>query len=233
MNITDVESQEIQGDRLSAIFSRQLELVEKYQEIEGMPEFPFSPHSRIGQKFFKDFAWRMTEELIEAMEAFEAATYENDDSELKDKHLMHAEEEIVDALHFLVENLILVGIEPKELVDSATHESYGGSDRLETAYLVNGFLIAENNMNGDRERSIADLVMMPIYRTGLAMNCLKNKPWKQTEILTDVPRFRGYMIEAFHGFIQMCIWMGVDDQKLTDLYFKKAAVNSFRQRSKY
>lgn len=235
MNITDVETQEVNGDRLRAIFARQQELVVKYQEIEGMPEYPFSPHSRIGQKFFKDFAWRMTEELVEAVEAFQNASDSEDDTELQAKHMMHFEEEIIDALHFLVENLILAGITPDDFTEDKEYLEQPGTDILDSLYNTQGcLLIAEAQINPeDTSFCIEEVIMLPIIQIGLAMNCLKNKPWKQTEILTDVPKFTRLMKQALHDFIRMCICIDIDDQKLTDLYFKKAAVNSFRQRSKY
>lgn len=234
MNITHVPTQIVEGDRLKAIFVRQLELVEKYKEIEGMPDFPFSPHGRIGQSFFKDFAWRMTEELVEAIEAFRAADDSEDNPELQAKHVMHFEEEIIDALHFLVENLILAGITPEDFAEDKEYLANEGTDTLDSLYNTQGcLLIAEAQMGQHDGFTIEELIMLPIIQIGLAMNCLKNKKWKQTEILTDVPKFTKYMKQSLHDFIRMCICVDIDDQKLTDLYFRKSEVNKFRIRSSY
>lgn len=68
---------------------------------------------------------------------------------------------------------------------------------------------------------------------GEAMNCLKNKPWKQTQMLTDVDHYMEELADAFHFIIELFILSGIDAQKLAELYFKKSLVNKFRQRSQY
>lgn len=68
---------------------------------------------------------------------------------------------------------------------------------------------------------------------GEAMNCLKNKLWKQSEIRTDVNHYMEEIADALHFFIALCIYSGLDADKLYNLYFKKSEVNKFRQRSKY
>ena len=231
MNINDVKSQEVQGDRLVAIFARQEELVKKYQEIEGMPsEYPFNPHSRIGQKWFKDFAWRMTEEMMEAFEAFqfEEMAMTTGDPGMAQVHRDHYNEELADALHFLVENLILIGITPQDLkLPTRPHSDdilydlfdFGKQQRSE--------------MDIANYPTIHEIALQVTINLGLAMNCLKNKPWKQTEILTDVPKFKGLMIKTFYSFITLLIWSDLNDNDITDLYFRKSEVNKFRQRSKY
>lgn len=68
---------------------------------------------------------------------------------------------------------------------------------------------------------------------GEAMNCLKNKPWKQTQMETDIVHYKEEMADAFHFFIELCILSGFDSESLTDMYLKKSQVNKFRQRSNY
>jgi len=68
---------------------------------------------------------------------------------------------------------------------------------------------------------------------GEAMNCLKNKPWKQSEMATDSAHFYEELADAFHFFIEMCIIAGLDAKSLYMIYMKKSEVNKFRQRSKY
>lgn len=139
MNIKDVETEvPVKGsDMLECIFARQLELMEKYQEIEkasGLLQtemIPVDIHSKEGQARLKDFAWRVTEEL------------------------------------------------------------------------------------------------------GEAMNTLKNKPWKQTHMVTDVNHYMEEISDAFHFFIELCVLSGLGPKELYDLYFRKSEVNRFRQGSKY
>ena len=68
---------------------------------------------------------------------------------------------------------------------------------------------------------------------GEAMSCLKNKPWKQTQMETDVIHYYEELSDALHFFIELCILSGIDEKMLYDLYFRKHSVNLFRQRSQY
>jgi hypothetical protein len=137
MNVNDAKKENVQGDKLDAIFQRQKELMEKYHVIEeenGLLQTKLCPvniDSQHGQQRLKDFAWRITEEL------------------------------------------------------------------------------------------------------GEAMNCLKNKPWKQTHMETDTVHYEEEIVDAFHFFIELCILSGFDADSLTDMYLKKSQVNQFRQRSQY
>jgi hypothetical protein len=68
---------------------------------------------------------------------------------------------------------------------------------------------------------------------GEAMSCLKQKPWKQTHMMTDETHFKEEIVDAFHFFIEMCILIGFDPVTLTEMYLKKSLVNKFRQKSMY
>ena len=68
---------------------------------------------------------------------------------------------------------------------------------------------------------------------GEAMNCLKNKPWKVTQMETDVVHYLEEIVDAFHFFIELCILSGLNAEDLFRFYFKKSEVNKFRQRSDY
>lgn len=67
----------------------------------------------------------------------------------------------------------------------------------------------------------------------LARNCLKNKPWKQSQMLTDSIKFRDYLIKAFILFLGTCYNMGLSSDNLYRNYFKKNKINLFRQKSNY
>ena len=80
---------------------------------------------------------------------------------------------------------------------------------------------------------IKDLAYRTVEELSEATNCLKNKPWKQSEVMTDKEHFYEELADAFHFFIELCITAGMDAEDLALLYHKKNAVNKFRQRSKY
>jgi len=209
MNISDVkDTEKIPEDIWKEIFSKQMELAQKYKDIEGMGNLLETIDNNIntskGQKWIKDFAWRVTEELAEAQEAHE----------LMEEHLSHEEggpnasdyythylEELIDALHFLVELTIIAGyvnFQPTSSVTPGTTEPWD--------------------------------VVFPL---GLMCNTLKNKPWKQTQMLTDRSDFEMYLNRAWDYLIALFRQEKLKNEDIYNLYFKKNSVNQFRIRSKY
>jgi hypothetical protein len=150
---------------------------------------PFDLDHQRSQELCKNFAWRVTEELAECMDAHQE---------------IHAQEECIDALHFLVELLILVELTPEDF-------------QWERA-----FDICEPSHPWG-----------VIQELGMAMNCLKQKPWKQTHILTDTNRFMQHIKQAFFAWVGFAKSKGLSAESAFQIYFKKAAVNSFRQNSHY
>ncbi len=80
---------------------------------------------------------------------------------------------------------------------------------------------------------IKDAVYRLIEELSEATNCLKNKPWKTTQVLTDEIHFYEELADAFHFFVRLCLIVGLDADSLYRLYFKKSEVNKFRQESDY
>lgn len=206
MNIHDFESpKEYPINLLQDIFMKQKELAEKYHPIEKANGFNVGEkievdiNNQFGQHRIKDFAWRVTEELMEASEAWFIG-----DSD-------HCQEEVADALHFMVELFIICGIDHSEI---AFESIMNDSDFVPTQFTEASFAV--------------------VYNLGLACNCLKNKPWKQTQMLTDGKAFKKHMISAFKALLWASRAAEIDgSESLYDLYFRKNKVNQFRQDSKY
>jgi hypothetical protein len=220
MNIYDFEVEIIEGDRLKNIFKRQAELREKYHHIEKKNGFhspekiPVNIHDAKDQFAIKDLFWRFTEELGEALDAYNGG------------HLDHCHEEIADALHFLVEACLLVGITPRD-VAGYNFRDIDGLEYLYGANPVRTDLIGESMM-------IAASFAEMMASLGMSANCLKNKPWKNTHMMTDEDVFRSRVIITFNKFITFAKYCGLNNpQELYDLYFRKSQVNKFRQRSNY
>lgn len=117
MNITNYEADKFTPNWLEDIFTKQTALIEKYKEIEEMPDLPVSIHTHIGQKWIKDFLWRTSEELAESFEAY-----------FVESNKVHTIEELIDSLHFIVELIILIGKDWKwarEQLDTAEPLSIG------------------------------------------------------------------------------------------------------------
>lgn len=71
------------------------------------------------------------------------------------------------------------------------------------------------------------------YHLQLARNSLKNKPWKQTEMVTDQSTLRSEILAAFIYFLGVCSSLGLNLPSLYYLYCRKNHINHFRIRSKY
>lgn len=217
MNINHATVEEVTGDKLQAIFTRQKSLMDKYHDIElrsGLlqtEDCPVNLDDKRGQARIKDFSWRVTEELGEALDA--KAT--------KD----HYQEELIDGLHFLTELTILAGRDYHNILPEGTALYH--NDRLED--------LVENakeciSRKGD---NLNYWVSKFIENLGMMCNCLKNKPWKQSMMKTDQNAFYGRLAEVWVLYITLLVVSGMDADSIAITYLKKSQVNQFRQRSNY
>lgn len=232
MNVTDVESPApSSGDRLKEIFAKQRLLMEKYEEIEeknGLlqtKDIPVDLHDKMGQARIKDFAWRTTEELAEAMEAYQ------DHPELID----HYQEEIIDALHFLTELTILSGMTAETLSQKILSKSELPKQVSNLDNLGKIFILSSMSMNWDVDEYIQVYINMgeTITALGCVCNSLKNKPWKNTHMLTDINLYQEHLVNTWFNFIRLSIAYGINADRMDDLYFRKNKVNQFRQATNY
>lgn len=221
MNITHAKHEEVTGDKLKAIFDRQQELWDKYHHIEvksGLritEDCPVNLDDRKGQFQLKDYAWRVMEEVGEAMDAL--AT--------KD----HYQEELIDGLHFLTEMTIVAG------KSWDTLECGRDGDRLEKLLGESQeilFPFQVNAMN-PREDILPRLVTQLVMEMGMMCNCLKNKPWKQSMMVTDKASFYTRLRNVWRVYGAILLNAGMDSDSICDTYLRKSQVNQFRQRSNY
>lgn len=217
MNINHATVEEFTGDKLQAIFTRQKSLMDKYHDIElrsGLmqtEDCPVNLDDKRGQARIKDFSWRVTEELGEALDA--KAT--------KD----HYQEELIDGLHFLTELTILAGKDYHNLLPEGT--ALYSKDRLEDLVEKAKECISQN------EDNLNYWVSKFIENLGMMCNCLKNKPWKQSMMKTDRNAFYGRLAEVWVLYITLLVVSGMDADSIVTTYLKKSQVNQFRQRSNY
>lgn len=71
------------------------------------------------------------------------------------------------------------------------------------------------------------------YHLNIARNFLKNKPWKQSQMMTSEIQYQEELVHGFLnflGFLQMTV---VDVEQIYFLYFKKNHINQFRIKTKY
>ena len=221
MNIKHATTESITGDRLKAIFDRQRELMEKYHHIEERSglcqtsDVPIDLDDRRGQARIKDFAWRVTEELAEACDA------------QAEENILHVKEELVDGLHFLTELTILAGKD----YNSILAKDIPMSEDMDYLDLIFDCTI-EHHPGYTSQMQSYDVANF-IQSFGMMCNCLKNKPWKQSHMLTDRNEFQVRLSDAWCHYFLILKSMFKDADELADTYLKKSQVNKFRQRSKY
>lgn len=171
-------------------------------------------------------------------------------------------EEIADALHFFMEALIYAGISPgnvKDFIAGYYHipeediwKGLRGICRewvlnkytfftLDAAVLIDIQSMADPSIEdiGGIANEVKVTRVYPLlswevtYHLQLARNALKNKPWKQSQMVSDRRVFGEEMLKAYAWFIGLTTAMGLDSANLLALYIRKNHINWFRIRSKY
>ncbi|HDK41808.1 MAG TPA: hypothetical protein ENG87_00395 [Candidatus Pacearchaeota archaeon] len=206
-------------DNLDLIFEEQMSLIKKYSVIENhnvkhvlIKDIPVNIDSVKGQIILKDRLWRVTEECGELYEA------------MVEENKSHILEEISDILHFMLELMILSGISPKYLCSEIIRSDYNNNCKLKIIFFNTDFF--RYILNKDL---IFDIIM-PLTFAG---NCLKNKPWKQAFIITDIKKYHKYIIDSFVCLIKLCKYYGISSEDLYELYITKNKINQKRIKTKY
>jgi len=201
-------------DRLKAIFERQLELHDKFlpiHEASGLGlrciagEEPYDINDQKFQFMVKSYAWYVVEELAEAIEA------QGQD---------HLHEELADMLHFFIELCLIIGIDPYQLIGVEPY-SDGAVDLLELWWI--------KSPEYD-EANMQILTYQFIKRFGIAMECLKNKPWKQTMVEVDHRKFIENIQLAGFAMVGIFKFHGISSEQMAAAYFGKASENDSRIR---
>lgn len=177
-------------------------------------------------------------------------------------NLQNFNEEIADALHFFIELLIYAGITTENL-HQFMGEFYGskkdsndilknyiqlghllytsdkGNLRLPCRYIIKDEDLEDEFLRGGRKLSTKisnhskEFLWDIVYYLELARNTLKNKPWKQTEMLTDEERFKENILIAWVYLFKYLAFAGFTAESVYTIYYKKNRVNHFRIKSKY
>lgn len=71
------------------------------------------------------------------------------------------------------------------------------------------------------------------YHLNISRNFLKNKPWKQSSVMTQESQYQEQLVIAFIDLMGLMQISGCDPATIYFLYFKKNHVNQFRIKSKY
>jgi hypothetical protein len=173
---------------LKVIVEKQRPLMERFREIEArngmvIVTVPCDMQSYLGQIEMRRLAWCIQEELCEA--CFEAMAPIPRSEKIF--------EEVIDALHFLAEFLIVTGYDQKPFYNSESFEFVGFLE-----------------------------VMVDL---GMAINLLKNKPWKQTLKEFDDVHFHLRFGKFIYGLDHVIRAMGLNDEELMRFYESKHKEN--------
>lgn len=276
---------------LESIYTLQKQLIDGYVKIEGLPPYSININTKASQTLIKDFVGRVIEELAEGYESMilidqlvvknKYMAYNYEDADLKQiiNHLQNVSEEFADAMHFMVELMIYVNIQPEDILSYIEKEittetfnkffdlerknaicmsMYLGRSRLEnedlskpkyaidmvnlynenteehkiignTHYLYQAAKDYDHVFYGDFKKCLWNVT----YHLNIARNCLKNKPWKQSQMMTDEINFQKEIVEGFIALMGAFSIIGLDSDILYHIYFWKHEANIFRQNSKY
>jgi dimeric dUTPase (all-alpha-NTP-PPase superfamily) len=182
MNINDYTTEFSEKDTIDLIpliFKRQHELAIKYAPIEVKNGFYYPENlfcnidNGKDQNLLKNFAWRIVEEIGEALEA------------LDDFHdEVHYKEEMMDGLHFIVELCLLSSIDAEVFCDFKPYDKYLDAQLLDDETL---------------DIELRDFIKI----LGKTMNCLKIKPWKCTHVSTDIVKYQSFLSKAFIKYLNI------------------------------
>lgn len=119
---------------------------------------------------------------------------------------------------------------------------FEGQKHLMTKYhareQANGSPVITSDMEGDLDNRqvqarIHELYGYMVRELSEAMQELKLKPWKQTEIATDKTAFVNEIGDTFHFFVELCITAGMTAEDLHRAYFRMHQKNNSRLAGTY
>lgn len=184
---------------LVSLFTRQRELMEKFEEIEknnGLLEYEGVVRDYDNARFqmkARRLAWQITEEIGEAVEIRALGSSD-------------FVVEVADAFHFLLELIIVceaIGI---------FHESTLEEIFEDLSTPVHG----------------SDPWLNVIVQLSRAANLLKNRPHKRISTPTPASRLKTRLRDTFYAFGRACIYSDITAMDLASAYFGKAKLNDGR-----
>lgn len=209
MNISDVkiDYSRFEGqDLLEVIFERQELLMEMYKVPKLDLDIPRD------QQLIRAMAWSVVEEAGEALEVYYGS---------KDKE--HLGDEIADMMHFYIELLIMSDITVDDLFDDL--------GVLNTQNYIDTY--QPNNTVSNPRIILYERFQSFIVELALAINVLKNRFWRETNLKTDRAKYQMRLRDSITSFFLLVKAMEIQPVDLLDFYLRKNEVNLFRIRSKY
>jgi len=177
-------------------------------------------------------------------------------------HLQNFNEEISDAIHFWLELMLYSGYETEILENWLSYVmdeyvvvsdlfkswyDFGGlvvnsevaAKKIPCRWVIKDHMLEDEFLRGGRQlgsnrRDIMKQYLWDItYHLQIARNTLKNKPWKQTEMMTDTRQYEVAIRDTTLALFKFFYFAGFTPESLYEIYYKKNKVNQFRIKSKY
>lgn len=178
-------------------------------------------------------------------------------------HLQNFNEEISDAIHFwlelmvysdfgmgkilewanvYVESTLIKGHDPLDVwlrIGGAFVEQEVANQKIPCRWVIKDHMLEDEFLRGGRQlgKNRMDIMKQYLwdvtYHLQIARNTLKNKPWKQTEMMTDTTQYEESMRETMLALFKFLFFAGFTKESLYVIYYKKNKVNQFRIKSKY
>jgi len=203
VNVNSFVAEATPDNILREIFRKQAELMEKYGTKPVWDEID----TLQGAQEIRKYSKYTCEELAEAYEA----------KDNKD----HMQEELIDALHFLVEKLQIANLTFDKILLYSWQKEETLWDNI------------KSNAEDYRLENLEFYFRKAAYWTNIPDNRLRNKEWKNEQIATNRELFYKECSNGFFAFL-IALWnLGLDKDKLWDLYSRKNQVNHFRIKSNY
>jgi hypothetical protein len=67
----------------------------------------------------------------------------------------------------------------------------------------------------------------------MARNTLKNRPWKNSQVMTKEIDFQEALVKAFYLLMGFFGLIGMDEEDIYNLFSKKQALNKWRCQTNY
>lgn len=115
-------------------------------------------------------------------------------------------------------------------LQNALIDKYSVIERSKGIYYPENRIVIDNCEDQEFIKRLAYRCIAEIFE---AMECLRNKAWKQSEVVTDTEHLKEEIADALHFFIELCTHLDMSAEDLYKYYFKKNHVNQWRIGSNY
>lgn len=206
-------------DHLAEIFEEQTKLLHslapiyEHNDFLNKDNFPFNIDNRHAQEEFRLLAWRITEEVYEAIEEWDLGMDRDEDK---------YREEVADVMHFFAELAIICGV-------TSTEVATGGDPALlfpGKDYLVLSFERVQLYPLRLEPREAWGMFLTTIASL---MRVFRQRPWRTDERQTDPAEMRHKFALAWFSFCTACCLTGISSRILHFHYTAKHKVNAERR----